>query len=166
MGIFFFIWFYWTPSFKHLCSFSKHSLGLNHTMHHSLDGLIRNLGLLWEYFSAQSVWKVNLVYSQYEVRGAAAVVINDSKNFFEKVVWAFSDLRGSDTSGWKERSPNSLSAMVGGFCEAKVEVVFMPRTPKNTFLCACLFRWWLCWVKPLATQWPKLTRTSSWLWLL
>lgn len=121
------------PSSISVLSFSKHSLGLNHTMHHSLDGLIWNLGLLWEYISAQSVWKVNLVYYQYEVRGAAAVVINDSRNFFEKVVWAFSDLRGFNSSGWKERSPTSLSAMVGGFCEAKAEVVFMPRTPKNKF---------------------------------
>lgn len=46
-------------------------------MQYSLDGLIWNLGLLWEHNSAQTVWKVNLVYSQYEVRGPAEVVLND-----------------------------------------------------------------------------------------
>lgn len=35
-------------------SFSKHSLGLNHTTDSSLDGLIWNFELLWEYISVQS----------------------------------------------------------------------------------------------------------------
>ena len=155
------------PSSISVLSFSEHSLGLNHTMHHSLDGFIWNLGLLWGYISTPRVWKVNLVYSQYEVRGAAAVVINDSKNIFEKVVWAFSDPKGSGTSGWKERSPTSLSAVVGGFCGNRS--CFYAKDSKEYiflfFVCMPL-RWWLRWVKPLASQSPKLTHTSSQLWLL
>lgn len=51
---FLFVCFYLTPPFKPSSglSLSEHSLGLNHTMHCSLDSLIWNLGPLWEYISA------------------------------------------------------------------------------------------------------------------